>query len=394
MVLRNHYLEKLRKTKGKQIIKVITGVRRCGKSTLLTQFQDELLRSGVDSKQIISVNFEDIAFKALQEYEALYEYLLKRLHPEKMTYVFLDEVQIVPQFQKAVDSLYIRPNVDVYLTGSNASLLSGELATLLSGRYVEISMLPLSFAEYHELKGGDRRDTWNEYFRRGGFPFAATLEDEDVWRDYLLGIYHTVLLKDIVARKNISDVPVLESVTGFLFDNVGNIVSSKKIADSLTSDGRKTTSITVENYINALSESFILYKAGRYNIKGKQHLKSLEKYYLVDLGLRRMLLGDSATDVGHLLENIVYLELLRRGYLVKIGKVGELEIDFVASRGSDRRYFQVAASVLDPATFVREIAPLKAVKDNYPKTILTLDEMPLEHEGIQQVNILDYLLQA
>lgn len=392
MVLRNHYLEKLRKTKGSRIIKVITGVRRCGKSTLLMQFQDELLASGVDSKQIVTVNFEDIAFKALLEYEALYEYLLKRLQPGKMTYIFLDEIQNVPLFQKAVDSLYIKPNVDVYLTGSNASLLSGELATLLSGRYIEISMLPLSFAEYYELKGGDRRDAWNEYFRRGGFPFAATLEDEGVWRDYLLGIYHTVLLKDIVARKGISDVPVLESVTGFLFDNVGNMVSSKKIADSLTSDGRKTTSITVENYINALSESFFLYKVGRYNIKGKQYLKSLEKYYLVDLGLRRMLLGDSATDVGHLLENIVYLELIRRGYQVKIGKVGELEIDFVAVKGSDRRYFQVAASVLDPATFAREIAPLKAVKDNYPKAILTLDEIPLEHEGIQQINIVEFLL--
>ena len=253
-------------------------------------------------------------------------------------------------------------------------------------------MLPLSFAEYYELKGGDRRDAWNEYFRRGGFPFAASLEDEGVWRDYLLGIYHTVLLKDIVARKGVSDVPVLESVTGFLFDNVGNMVSSKKIADSLTSDGRKTTSITVENYINALSESFFLYKAGRYNIKGKQYLKSLEKYYLVDLGLRRMLLGDSAADVGHLLENIVYLELIRRGYQVKIGKVGELEVDFVAVKGSDRRYFQVAASVLDPATFTREIAPLKAVKDNYPKAILTLDEIPLEHEGIQQINIVEFLV--
>lgn len=393
MVIREQYLEKIRKTKGSQIIKVVTGVRRCGKSTLLAQFQDELLRSGVDSEQIISVNFEDLAYKPLLDYKALYDYLLKRLQPGRMTYIFLDEIQNVPEFQRAVDSLYIKPNVDVYLTGSNASLLSGELATLLSGRYIEISMLPLSFAEYFELKGGDRRDAWNAYFRYGGFPFAASLDDEEVWRDYLLGIYHTVLLKDVVERKGISDVAVLESVISFLFDYVGNIVSSKKIADSLTSDGRKTTSITVENYINALMESFILYKAGRYNIKGKQHLKSLEKYYLVDLSLRRMLLGDAASDIGHMLENIVYLELIRRGYQVKIGKVGELEIDFVAMKGSDRQYFQVAASVLDPATFAREIAPLKAVKDNYPKTILTLDELPMEHEGIRQVNILNFLLE-
>lgn len=394
MVLRRQYLEKLRKTQGSRIIKVITGVRRCGKSTLLAQFQEELLKSGLGRDQIISVNLEDIANKSLLDYLKLYDYLLERLQPGEMTYVFLDEIQNVPQFQRAVDSLYIRPDVDVYLTGSNAGLLSGELATLLSGRYIEINMLPLSYVEYHELIGGDRRDTWRSYYQRGGFPFAATIEDEEIWRDYLLGIYHTVLLKDIVARKGISDIAVLESVAGFLFDNIGNIVSSKRIADSLTSDGRKTNSITVENYINALTESFILYKAGRYNIKGKQHLKSLEKYYLVDIGLRRMLLGDSAADVGHILENIVYLELIRRGYQVKIGKVGELEIDFIAFKGSDRRYYQVAASVLDPITFAREIAPLKAVKDNYPKAILSLDELPMEEEGIKQINITDFLLQG
>lgn len=394
MVLRRQYLEKLRKTQGSRIIKVITGVRRCGKSTLLAQFQEELLKSGLGRDQIISVNLEDIANKSLLDYLKLYDYLLERLQPGKMTYVFLDEIQNVPQFQRAVDSLYIRPDVDVYLTGSNAGLLSGELATLLSGRYIEINMLPLSYVEYHELIGGDRRDTWRSYYQRGGFPFAATIADEEIWRDYLLGIYHTVLLKDIVARKGISDIAVLESVAGFLFDNIGNIVSSKRIADSLTSDGRKTNSITVENYINALTESFILYKAGRYNIKGKQHLKSLEKYYLVDIGLRRMLLGDSAADVGHILENIVYLELIRRGYQVKIGKVGELEIDFIAFKGSDRRYYQVAASVLDPITFAREIAPLKAVKDNYPKAILSLDELPMEEEGIKQINMMDFLLQG
>ena len=394
MVLRKQYLEKLRKTQGSKIIKVITGVRRCGKSTLLMQFQEELKKSGIAGDQIISINFEDIANKRLLDYLKLYDYLMACLKPGKKTYVFLDEIQNVQQFQRAVDSLYIQPDVDVYLTGSNAGLLSGELATLLSGRYIEISMLPLSFAEYHELIGGDKRDTWNSYYHKGGFPFAATIEDEEIWRDYMLGIYHTVLLKDIVARKGISDVALLESVAGFLFDNIGSIVSSKRIADSLTSDGRKTTSITVENYIGALTESFILYKAGRYNIKGKQHLKSLEKYYLVDIGLRRMLLGDSAADVGHVLENIVYLELIRRGFQVKIGKFGELEIDFVAFKGNDRRYYQVAASVLDPVTFAREIAPLKSVKDNYPKSILSLDELPMEEEGIKQIRIMDFLLQG
>lgn len=393
MVLRRQYLEKLHKTQGSRIIKVITGVRRCGKSTLLEQFQEDLRKSGVPDDQIISVNFEDIANRHLLDCMVLYDYLLSRLQPGKMTYVFLDEVQNVQQFQRAVDSLYIKPDVDVYMTGSNAGLLSGELATLLSGRYIEINMLPLSYGEYHELTGGDKRDSWNAYYRKGGFPFAAAIDDKEIWRDYLLGIYHTVLLKDIVARKGISDVTVLERVASFLFDNIGSIVSSKRIADSLTSDGRKTNSITVENYINALTESFILYKAGRYNIKGKQHLKSLEKYYLVDIGLRRMLLGDSAADVGHILENIVYLELIRRGFQVKIGKVAELEIDFIAFKGSDRRYYQVAASVLDPATLTRELAPLKAVKDNYPKSIISLDELPMEAEGIRQINMIDFLLQ-
>jgi len=309
-----------------------------------------------------------------------------------MAYVFLDEIQNVPQFQKTVDSLFIKDNVDVYITGSNAQMLSGELATLLSGRYVEINMLPLSFAEYYELAGGDRRDAWNGYYRNGGFPYTTVIEEEDIRRDYLMGIYNTVLLKDIVARKRISDIPLLESVIKFLFDNVGNIVSSKKIADSLISYGRKTTSVTVESYIDALTGAFVLYKVGRYDIKGKQHLKSLEKYYLVDISLRHLLLGDKNTDIGHILENIVFLELLRRGCTVSIGKVEDMEIDFVAEIGGDKIYYQVAASVLDPVTFAREIAPLKKVNDNYPKFILSMDELPMGEEGIKQVNIVDFLL--
>jgi len=338
------------------------------------------------------VNFEDIASEPLLNYKKLHEYVTERLIPGKMTYVFLDEIQNVPLFQKAVNSLFIKDNVDVYITGSNAQLLSGELATLLSGRYIEISMLPLSFAEYYELVGVDKRDAWNNYYRNGGFPYTAIIKDEDIHRDYLMGIYNTILLKDIVARKRISDISLLESVIKFLFDNIGNIVSANKIADSLTSYGRKTTSVTVESYIEALTGAFVLYKAGRYDVKGKQYLKSLEKYYLVDIGLRRMLLGDKDTDIGHLLENIVYLELLRRGYTVSIGKVEDKEIDFIAVNGDDKVYYQVAASILDPTTFEREIAPLKKVADHYPKFILTMDELPMSDEGIKQLNIVDFLL--
>lgn len=393
MVQRKQYMEKLKKMKDKKIIKVITGIRRCGKSTLLLMFRAYLKECGIEDNQIISINFEDITNEYLLDYRKLHEHVTNLLIPGKMTYVFLDEVQNVPQFQKAVDSLFIKDDVDVYITGSNAQMLSGELATLLSGRYIEISMLPLSFAEYYELVGGDQRDAWNNYFKNGGFPYTAVIEDEDIRRDYLMGIYNTVLLKDVVARKRISDIPLLESVIKFLFDNIGNIVSSKKIADSLTSYGRKTTSVTVENYVEALTSAFILYKVNRYDIKGKQHLKSLEKYYLVDIGLPRMLLGDKNADIGHILENIVYLELLRRGYTVDIGKVDDKEIDFIAMLGSDKIYYQVSATILDPVTFQREIAPLKKVADHYPKFIISMDELPMDEDGIKQINIVDFLLE-
>lgn len=392
MVKREGYLDKLIKGKEKQVIKVVTGVRRCGKSTLLQQFQTYLMEQGVEERQIISLNFEKIENESLLEYHALYTYVKERLVPGQMTYIFLDEIQAVPQYQKAVDSLFVLEDTDLYITGSNAYMLSGELATLLSGRYMEIRMLPLSFAEYLALAGGGDRDAWNRYFVNGGFPYTAYLEDEEIRRDYLQGIYHTVLLKDIVERKRIQDVTLLESVIRFLFDNVGNIVSAKKIADALTSYGRKTTSATVENYIQALEESFILYRAGRYDIKGKQHLKSLEKYYLVDQGLRSLLTGSRGRDVGYVLENIVYLELCRRGYQVCVGKVGNQEIDFFVEKGDDKAYYQVSASILDPHTYQREIAPLKAVRDHYPKYIVTMDEVPMEEDGIRQINVVEFLL--
>lgn len=393
MVQRKQYLDKIKKLRDQQIIKVVTGVRRCGKSTLLKQFQEYLLESGVSREQIIDINLEDVNNEYLLDYHALHDYVTGRLQPGRMTYIFLDEIQAVPDFQKAVDSLFIRENTDIYITGSNAHLLSGELATLLSGRYIEIPMLPLSFAEYVDLSGLDQRTAWKNYFRNGGFPYAVQIEDEDVRHDYLDGIYHTVLLKDVAARKRINDIGLLESVVKFLFDNIGNIVSSKKIADSLTSFGRKTTPVTAENYVTALTDAFILYKAERYDVQGKQHLKSLEKYYVVDVGLRSLLLGNRGRDVGHVLENVVYLELIRRGYHVCIGKVGDLEIDFVAERSGEKRYYQVAATVMDESVLARELAPLKRVQDNYPKYIITMDELPMDEEGIKVVNVMDFLME-
>ena len=392
MVKRHQYLEKLKKLKDMQIIKVVTGFRRCGKSTLLLQFQEYLKERGVDDSQIISINFEKLEFEHLLNYKELYSYITERLHPEKMTYIFLDEIQLVEGYQKAVDSLFVRDNVDLYITGSNAQMLSGELATLLSGRFIEIEMLPLSFSEFYELVGGDRRDAWKRYFTNGGLPYTAYINDEDILHDYLLGIYNTVLLKDVVERKKVQDVALLKSVIKFLFDNIGNIVSSKKISDSLVSYGRKTTSVTVENYIESLSEAYVVYEANRYDIKGKQHLKSLEKYYVVDVGLRKLLLGSKNTDIGHTLENIVYLELIRRGFAVSIGKIDDLEIDFIAEKDGNKEYYQVSASVLDPATFEREITPLRKVSDNYPKYIITMDEFSSNNEGIRQVNVIDFLL--
>lgn len=394
MIQRMEYLSKLIKWRDHKVIKVVTGVRRCGKSTLLQLFREYLYGHGVDEDACISINFEDISFERLREYHKLYDYILEHLRANKMNYIFLDEVQLVPQFEKAVSSLLLKDNVDIYMTGSNAYMLSGELATLLSGRYVEISMLPLSFKEYFEIVGGDKRTAFNNYFYRGGFPYTAVIDDNDIRKDYLQGIYSTVLLKDIVARKRVVDVELLEAMIRFMFDNLGNIASVKKIADTLTSHGRKTTAMTVDNHIRSLKEAFILYEADRYDVKGKQYLQSLEKYYVVDIGLRTLLLGERSMDVGHVLENIVYLELLRRGYKVYVGKIGTLEIDFVAQRGDEKVYYQVAASVLDKTTYEREFAPLKKIKDSYPKIVLTMDELPMGEDGINQVNVIDWLMEG
>ena len=392
MVERKQYLDKLIKSKDLQIIKVVTGIRRCGKSTLLKQFRDFLLAGGVDSARIIEINYEKVENEPLKEYHALYNYVKERLVPEKMTYVFLDEIQEVPDFQRAIDSLFTCENIDIYITGSNAKMLSSELSTLLSGRYIEIKMLPLSFKEYFELVGGDKFEAWNKYFYNGGLPYAARIEDETIRSDYISGIYNTVLLKDIVQRNKIQDVSLLESVVKFLFANIGSIVSSKKISDSLVSYGRKTTPVTVEHYIEALKSSFVFYEVNRYDIKGKQFLKSLEKYYLVDIGFRTLLLGKKNSDIGHILENIVYLELLRRGNTVHIGKIENYEIDFIADKNGSKAYYQVSASVLEQSVFAREITPLKLIKDNYPKYIISMDRLPMGEDGIDQVNIVDFLL--
>lgn len=397
MIARIQYLENLICFRDKQLIKVVTGIRRCGKSTLFELYQEYLLQNGVEQRQIIAYNLEAGEYADVKDNKDLFRLVADRLCSDAMNYIFLDEVQRVTDFQKAVDALFIKKNCDVYITGSNAFLLSGELATLLSGRYVEIKMLPLSFREFISAYPADSNidRLYQDYVHNSSFPYALELGGAREIRQYLEGIYDSIVLKDIVARKRISDVDMLGSVTRFMFDNIGNLCSTKKIADTMTSAGRKITVHTVEKYLEALTESFIFYRVGRYDIKGRQYLKTGDKYYAADIGLRYSVLGNKKADEGHILENIVYLELLRRGYDIYIGKVGTSEVDFIAIGEEGEEYYQAAYTVMDAdgRTLERELAPLNAIKDHNPKYLLTMDYGPvISHNGIKQINVLDWLI--
>lgn len=405
MIERKNYLEKLIAWKDEKVIKVVTGIRRCGKSTLLDLYKVYLKKNGIEDGQIVAVNFEDLENEALQDYKALYAYLSDRLCRGKMTYIFLDEIQKVEGFEKVADSLYIKENVDVYMTGSNSWLLSGELATLLSGRYIEIKMLPFSFAEYYESRGGGDADRlFADYMANGSFPYIATMDRTKEKIDmYLEGIYNTVIVKDIEERQNrkekdpnkrkVSDISLLKNISKFLASSIGSPVSVKRIADYITSSGRKVSQNTIDDYIEALVQAYVFYQAERYDVEGKQLLKQNGKFYIVDLGLRRYLLPKREYDLGYSLENVVYLELLRRGYEVNVGKMGQTEVDFVAKKNDVISYYQVTASLTEQTTFEREIRPLKKINDNYPKKILTLDRFTLgNYEGIEVQNAVDWLL--
>ena len=396
MINRDEYLQSLISFKEKKLIKVVTGIRRCGKSTIFELYQDYLLSNQVESKQIISINLEDGDYRDIQNPESLYNYVCDKLIPTRMNYVFLDEVQQIESFQKAVDWLYVKKNVDLYITGSNAYLLSGELATLLSGRYIEIKMLPLSFKEYVLANPGNTNTAalYVDYLSKSSFPGTLELERKQDIRVYLEGIYNTILLKDIVTRKKIADPAMLESILEFVFDYIGNMTSSTKIANSMTSVGRKISVPTVESYLSALLDSYIVYKVGRYDIKGKQYLATGAKYYVADIGLRYYLLGSKQADQGHILENIIFLELVRRGYEVFIGKVGDVEVDFIAINNEGVEYYQVAQTVQNKQTLNRELSSLEAIKDHNSKFLLTLDYVPYtSHNGIKQINALEWLTQ-
>jgi Predicted ATPase (AAA+ superfamily) len=394
MIKRPEYLDMLIAFREKDLIKVISGIRRCGKSTLFELYKKYLLSNGVDKSQIIGVNFEEGEYANITESKQLYDLVNNKLNPDKMNYVFLDEVQKVNEFEKACDSLYVKKNVDLYITGSNAYLLSGELATLLAGRYIEIKMMPLSFKEYISAVGdNDLITKYNNYITNSSFPYVLELVTKKEIQAYLDGVYNSVVLKDIVAHKKIADVSMLDSVIKFIFDNIGNVTSSTNIANTATSKGRKMSVHTVENYLSALIDSFMIYRVERYDIKGKQYLGSGHKYYVSDLGFRQYLLGDKKVDFGHILENVVYLELKRRGYEVYIGKIDDVEVDFIAIGDDGTEYYQVAYTAIEESILERELNPLDSIKDHNPKYLLTMDVVPkVSHNGIKQINVLEWLL--
>ncbi|MGN0583597.1 MAG: ATP-binding protein [Oscillospiraceae bacterium] len=404
MVNRDEYLEKLKQWRNEKIIKVVTGIRRCGKSTLLEQYRNHLLETNVNENQIIAINFEDMAYDDLLDYKKLYAYLCERLSSDKMTYIFLDEIQKVECFEKVVDSLYIKDNTDIYITGSNAFMLSGELATLLSGRYIEIKMLPLSFKEYAKLQQTTRSndELFTEYMADGGFPYIATMDrNKEKIDTYLEGIYNTIIIKDIEERqvrkgtekRKVTDLSLLKNISRFLSGSVGNLISIKSVSDYIVSIGRKVSPNTVADYIDVLTEAFIFYPVERFDIQGKQLLQQNQKYYIADTGLRRYMLPKKSYDIGFTLENIIYLELCRRGYKVYVGKNGVKEVDFVVKKNDVIEYFQVTASMIDENTFNREITPLNNIRDHYLKTILTLDRFsPGNYNGIIVENAVDWLM--
>lgn len=392
LINRKEYLDFLIKLKDKNIIKVVTGIRRCGKSTLFELYKNYLHETGVRYEQIISLNFENPSDMKFSDWKELYNYVNDRVDSKKMYYVFLDEIQILEHFEKAVAGLFLNKNIDLYITGSNSYMLSGELATYLTGRYMQIHMLPLSFSEYLEYYGRENElKKYNTYIENGGFPYLLNLDNNsELINNYLDGIYNTILLKDVVSRNNVKDTLILESIVKFLFDNIGQIVSTNKISATLNSNNRKNSVNTIESYLSYLLDSYLIYKVSRYDIRGKEYLKTGDKYYVCDLGLRNYLLG-GIKDLGSILENVIFLELKRKGYQIYIGKYDDLEVDFVLKNNDGLKYIQVALSVRDENTLERELNVLTKIKDNYPKYLITLDYDKVDHEGIRQIPALEFL---
>ena len=398
MIIREDYLKKMIDAKDTEFIKVITGVRRSGKSTLLLMFKDYLLSNNIKEENIIHINFESGLFDDIKSYKDLYKYVKEKIKKDKI-YLLLDEVQNVKSWEKAINSFKVDFNIDVYITGSNAYLLSSELSTLLSGRYIEIKMYPLSFKEFllfNRYDNNNLEDKFNEYLKYGGLPAITLIKNNDeLVLSYLNDIYNTIVKKDIIDRNNIKDTQLLENIIKYLATNIGSQVSSNKISDYLNSNKivDKSNHQTIDNYLNMLEKSFIMYKADRTDIKSKALLKTLGKYYISDTGIRNIILGFRNIDEGYLLENVVYLELLRRGYKVNIGKSNDYEVDFIAENPNNIKYYQVTRSLLDENVKTRELRSLESINDNYEKIILTMDKsINNDYNGIKVINIIDWLL--
>ena len=399
MINRENYMNKLLTYKDTEFIKVITGIRRCGKSSLLKLFMNKLKEENSKSN-VIYMNFESFEFDKIIDYKDMYNEIKKQIKSEGKAYILLDEVQRVTNWEKCVNALTVDFNCDIYITGSNAYLLSSELSTYLSGRYIEIKMLPLSFKEFLKFSNYKSNVTidekFNRYMKYGGMPGIIKLNnDYDLFDDAIKGIYNTVFMKDVIEKNKLTDASLLEKVLKFLMKNTGSLISSKKISDFLTSQGTKVTHNTILNYLEMLENAYIIYKAPRYDIKGKEILKTLEKYYIVDIGIRNSILGFRNSDYGHIIENIAFFELLNRGYTVTVGKNDSLEVDFIATTSKEKKYYQVTLSLLEENVRKREFAPLKNINDNYEKTILTLDRVynEISEDGIKCRNIIDFLLE-
>jgi len=399
MIPRDNYFQKLINAKDTDFIKVITGVRRCGKSTLLLMFKEYLLKNGVKEKNIIYINFESAINDDIKNYKALYKHIKNKHIGNKKYYILLDEVQIVKEWEKAVNSINVDFNVDIYITGSNAYLLSSELATFLSGRYIEIKVYPLSFKEFLQFNNYDKTDIENkfyEYLRYGGLPAITQIKDKpDLVMNYLNDIYNTIIKNDIISRNSIKDIALLENILKYVANNVGNQISSNRISDYLNSNKivEKANHQTIDNYLKMLENAYIIYKADRSDIKSKNILKTLGKYYIADMGIRNIITGFRNIDEGHLLENVVYLELLRRDYKVNIGKTLNGEVDFIAENINEIKYYQVTQSLLDEKTRNRELKPLKNIKDNYEKIIVTMDKtINNDYNGIKVINLINFCL--
>lgn len=400
MVKRELYLNRLRQLKDQNLIKVITGIRRCGKSTLLYAFKSELINDGVAPENIVYLNFEERENLHLTNWTTLYDEIIKKVNPNERYYIFLDEVQLVLNFEKLVNSLFAKKNIDLYVTGSNAYLLSGELATLLTGRYIALNLHTYSFKEYvSAFKGEENTDKlFRKYINESSFPEAVTLakRDANLVNDYLQTIYDTVIIKDIAQRHNLRNLNNLHRIVSFLFDSVGSYVSPTNIAAQLNLNSKKKISHnTIIKYLDFLTQSFILYAAPRFDIKGKELLSTNEKYYVIDLGLKNITTTNKhESDLGRKLENIVYFELVRRGGKVYVGKHNDREIDFVVQKANNEiEYYQVAYTVNDEKTFNREISAFNRIRDNYAKFLLTLDYDNMSINGIRKVNVIDWLLE-